>query len=139
MVWRTLGLTLIAVAIMAFLFSRMTAVPHKFEERWQANKTTGTAAIKAVPTIRIIPLTPAPPPEPELTSRQPPPPVREIPRTEPELPPHRPQFAPVKQERRENRQERRERRDQKRGGNICERHGLRKVVTNNGRSWRCKR
>jgi len=32
-----------------------------------------------------------------------------------------------------------ERRHRQAGGDVCTRHGMRKVVTNGGRSWRCRR
>ena len=84
-----------------------------FDERWDRLPT--------VAEIRTIPLEkPSPPPLPLVQ------PEDQVPEGEPE-PKHRRRHADEREKREE------------RPKNVCERHHLRKVVTNGGRSWRCRR
>jgi hypothetical protein len=72
--------------------------------------------------------------------------IRVIPLERPELPPSPPIVSPEGQDQpgepevktHHHHASERERRDE-RPKNVCERHHLRKVVTNGGRSWRCRR
>jgi len=128
---RLILVALFAVAALSpFVFAmRREQPPATFNDQWPTMKGTGEAKV-----IRTIPITaPKPPPviEPE--------PARVIPVERP--PPERvappPQAEPKRQTREERRRETRAARRERRGGDVCARHGLRKVVT--GRSWRCRK
>jgi hypothetical protein len=94
------------------LIKAQTGAP--FVERWQEPVSP------MVPKpIRVIPITPRAKPLPVVAPAS-------------ELPPHR-YTAPEPQKKRARK------REEPAEKNICTRHGLRKVVANNGRSWRCKR
>lgn len=120
-----LAVGIVIVCTVLAVFARPTPKP-TFDDHWPALK--GTANTKVVRTIPITGqprLAAVPPPQeppaevtplaPHRDARDPPPPRVE------RAPPKRQAKAP------------------RRGGDVCERHGLRKVVTRGGRSWRCKR
>jgi hypothetical protein len=83
-----------------------------FDKRWDRMPT--------VAQIRVIPLDDRP---------APPPPPLPVVRAERPSPEHEPDLEPKRRHRHER---------EHRHGDICERHGLHKVITRGGRSWRCR-
>jgi hypothetical protein len=83
-----------------------------FDDRWDKMPT--------VAEIRVIPLDARP---------APPPPPLPVVRAERPSPEHEPDLEPKRRHRHER---------EHRHGDICERHGLHKVITRGGRSWRCR-
>ena len=119
--WRNLAFALVPVALIAVAFGMASkpaeVAPVQHSDPPAAKRGDRLVTPTRVVTVRTIPIVQAAP-EPQ---------------------PLPPQAAPPALVETVAAEERPPRKRSVNGGDICRRHGLRKVLTNGGRSWRCRK
>ena len=132
-----LGSAITLVLLVTFGAGTPSPAPKRFDEKWsetvpQRQEVASVAqavplAPTPVPTLSVAPQAPLlatapnlPAPPPPMSETVPPVPTRYVPPVYRDPPPRYRRYAGERT-------------------NVCARHGMRKVVTRSGRSWRCRR